>query len=205
MKIATSKEGFRYLRLAWAALAIAVITSAFLAWTGYWYLGAEKRQDLALKRQLSEVQGRVNTARRERDDLQASSLMFQSLLAQGILEEESRLQLIERLDRLKQRYRLVGLEYDIAPQRQLPAPGGRTFEAIEIVSSRVGIKVLALHEGDLIAFLDDLAKPPRGFNPIQNCNLRRITSVAALDNARVEATCSLEWVTIKDRRGARAG
>lgn len=205
MKTATSKEGLQYLRLAWAALAIAVVSAAFLAWTGYWYLGAEERKDLVLKRQLSEVQGRVGMARRERDDLQASSLMFQSLLAQGILEDESRLRLIERLDRLKLRYRLVGLEYDIAPQRTLPAPGGRAFEAIEVVSSRVGIKAFALHEGDLIAFLDDLAKPPRGFNPIQNCSLRRVMAAAAQDNSRVEATCALEWVSIKDKRGSRAG
>lgn len=205
MSIATSKEGFRYLRIAWIVLAVAVAVAGFLGWTGYWYLGKEKRDDLTLKRQYSEVQARVNTARRERDDLRASSQMFAGLLAQGILQEESRLELIERLDALKTRHRLLGLEYDFAPQRTLPAPGGRVFEAIEVLSTRVKIRVIALHEGDVIAFLDELAKPPRGFNPIQSCNLRRLdASIASQLNARVETECTLEWVTLKDKRGTRA-
>ena len=205
MRIATSKEGFRFLRFAWVALAVAVAVAGFFSWTGYWYLGKEKRDDVVLKRDLSAVQARVNTARRERDDLQASAEMFQGLMQQGILQEESRLELIERLDRLKARHRLLGLEYDIAPQRPLLAPGGRVFEAIQVLSSRVKVKVIALHEGDLIAFLDELAKPPRGFNPIQNCRLRRLEEGAVAQmEARVEAECTLEWVTLKDKRSARA-
>jgi hypothetical protein len=205
VSIATSKEGFRYLRFAWIALAIAVIAAATLGWTGFWYLGKEKRDDLTLKRQVGEMQARANTARRERDDLRASSVMFEGLMRQGILQEESRLEFIERLDRLSTRHRLLGLEYDFAPQRALPAPGGRVFEAIEVLSSRVKVRVLALHEGDLIAFLDELAKPARGYNPIQSCNLRRMEAgIANQINARVEGECTLEWITLKDKRGARA-
>lgn len=205
MSIATSKEGFAFLRLAWIALALAIAAAAFLSWTGYWYLGNEKRNDAALKREMGAIQGRVNTARRERDDLQQSAQMFQGLMQQGILQEESRLELIERLDRLKVRHRLLGLEYEISPQRTLPATGGRVLEAIQILSSRVKVKVIALHEGDAIAFLDELAKPPRGFNPIQSCKLRRLEQGAVAQmEARVEAECELEWVTLKDKRGARA-
>jgi len=205
MNIAFTKEGFAHLRFAWVALALAVVAAASLGWSGWWYLGKEKRADLTLKGQLGEMQSRVNTARRERDDLQASSQMFASLLAQGILLEESRIDLIERFDRLKLRHRLLGLDYEIDPQRLLQAPGGRVFEAIEVLSSRVRVKVLALHEGDVIAFLDELAKPPRGFNPIQTCTLRRTEAgQTAQLNARVEAECAFEWVTIRDKRGARA-
>lgn len=205
MSIATSKEGFRYLRIAWAALVIAVVAAAALGWTGYWYLGKEQSGDLTLKRRLAEMQARVNTARRERDDLLASSVMFAGLMRQGILLEERRLEFIERLDSLNTRHRLLSLEYDFAPQRSLPAPGGRVFEAVEVLGSRVTVKVLALHEGDLIAFLDELAKPPRGYNPIQSCNLRRLQAGSGNQvNARVDAECTLEWITLKDKRGARA-
>lgn len=205
MNIAGTKEGFRYLRFAWTALAISIFASGFLGWTGYWYLGAEKRNEVTLKQRFGEVQTRVNTAKRERDDLTASSVMFARLVAQGILQEETRLEFIERLDRLKNRHKLLGLEYDFAPQRALPAPGGRVFEAIEVLSSRVKVRVLALHEGDVIAFLDDLAKPPRGYNPIQSCSLRRVQAGGGGEAiARVEAECTLELVTLKDKRGTRA-
>jgi hypothetical protein len=205
VSITRSKEGFRYLRVAWVVLVMAIISAAALGWSGYWYLGKEIRDDLTLKRQLGETQSRVNTARRERDDLLASSVMFAGLMRQGILQEESRLELIERLDRLNTRHRLLSLEYDFEPQRPLPAPGGRVFEAIEVLSSRVKVKVLAIHEGDLIAFLDELAKPPRGYNPIQSCRLRRLEAGMVMQaNARVEAECTLEWVTLKDKRGTRA-
>ena len=153
MNAAFSKEGSRLLRLAWATLAVAIAAACALAWGGYWYLQKEKRDGVVSKRQLGEAQARLANAKRERDDLRTSSEVFQDLVARGILKEESRLDLLERLHDLKVRHRLLGLEYEIAPQRPLPLAGGRVFNAVDVLGSRVKIKALALHEGDALAFL----------------------------------------------------
>lgn len=206
MSIVFTKEGFRRLLPAWAILGVAVASAVAIAWGSHAYLQKENRDGMASKRQLAEAQARVETARRERDDLKASSALFDDLVKRGILNEESRIDLVERLDRLKARHRLISLDYEILPQRALPLAGGRTFNAIDILGSRVKLRAQALHEGDALAFLEDLATPPRGFNPINRCTLRRIDSGAVSATApRIEADCTLDWVSLRDKRGNRAG
>jgi hypothetical protein len=205
MNAVFSKEGSRLLRVAWATLAIAIAAACALAWGGYWYQQKEKRDGVVSKRQLGDAQARLANAKRERDDLRTSSEVFQDLVARGILKEESRLDLLDRLHALKVRHRLLGLDYEVAPQRPLPLAGGRVFNAVDVLGSRVKIKALALHEGDALAFLQDLSMPPKGFNPVSRCTLRRLQ--ATRDDAtapRVEAECILEWISLKDKRGARA-
>jgi hypothetical protein len=200
-----SKEGSRLLRFAWATLAIAIAAACGLAWGGYWYEQKEKRDGVVSKRLLGDAQARLANAKRERDDLRTSSEVFEDLVARGILKEESRLDLFERLHDLKVRHRLLGLEYEIAAQRPLPLPGGRVFNAVDVLGSRVRIKALALHEGDTLAFLEELSMPPKGFNPVSRCTLRRVEATTSDAIApRIEAECILEWISLKDKRGARA-
>lgn len=205
MNFAFSREGSRLLRVAWVTLALAIAVACGLAWGGYWYEQKEKRDHEVSKRQLGEAQARLANARREREDLRNSAEVFKDLVARGILKEESRLDLFDRLHALKVRHRLLGLDYEIAPQRPLPLAGGRAFEAVDVLGSRVRVKALALHEGDALAFLEELSNPPKGFNPASRCTLRRLE--ATRDDAsapRVEAQCVLEWISLKDKRGARA-
>lgn len=205
MNFAFTKDGFRSLRLAWALLGVAVAAAAGIAWGSLAYLQKEKRDELASQRQLGEMRAKVEAARRERDDLRNSSAVFADLVNRGILKEESRLDLIERLDALKAKHRLMDLEYEIQPQRPLPLLGGRVFNAVDVLGSRVRIKAQALHEGEALAFIEDLVRPPTGFNPASRCTLARLTPGSPdVATARVEAQCTLEWISLRDKRGNRA-
>ena len=205
MNIVFTKDGLRRLTFAWGLLALAIAAAAGVAWGSHVYLQIEKRDGITSKRQLSEAVARVDAAKRERDDLKSSSQIYDDLVKRGILLEESRLDLIERFERLKTRHRLIGLDYEISPQRPLPLAGGRIFNAVDVLGSRVKVRVQALHEGDALAFLEELANPARGFNPLSRCTLRKIGAGAATASAaRVEADCALEWISLKDKRGNRA-
>ena len=205
MNAVFSKDGFKRLRFAWLILVVSIVAAAASAWGSLLYLQKEKRDGIASTRQLAEAQARVDAAKREREDLKDSAVLFQNLVDRGILREESRLDFFERLEKLKVKHRIMDLEFEIAPQRALPLPGGRVFNAVEVLGSRVKIRVQALHEGDALAFLEDLARPPKGFNPISRCALRRIESGASsTPMARIEAECALEWISLKDKRGSRA-
>lgn len=205
MNFVFTKSGFRRLAIAWVILGLAIVAAAAIGWGSYVYLQAERRDGVSSKRQLSEAQARVATARREREDLKASAEIFDDLLTRGILQEEKRLDYIERLGRLKDRHQLFALDYEIAPQRALPLAGGRAFNAVDVLGSRITLRAQALHEGDALAFLEDLATPPRGFTTLSRCVLRKIEA-GSVDSAvaRAEAQCTLEWITLKDKRIARA-
>jgi hypothetical protein len=120
-----------------------------------------------------------------------------------MLQTESRLDVVELLNTLRVRYQLV-LDYEIAPQRALTLPGGRVFQAVDVLASRVKIKARALHEGDMVGFIDALEGSSRGFYPVDRCNMHRI-DVTDPDSLqpRVEAECTLEWITLKDKHANR--
>lgn len=205
MNFVFSKDGFRRLMVAWILLGLSILAAAGLGWGSLAYLRTERHDSLSTRNQLSEAQSRVEAAKRERDDLKASAALYAGLVQRGILQEENRLDFIERMARLKARHNLFGLEYEVAPQRPLTLAGGRVFNAVDVQGSRVTLRVQALHEGHALAFLHDLATPPRGFTPVSRCALRQqVTGSAETAGPRVQAECTAEWITLKDKRGNRA-
>ena len=196
-------EGLRTLRTAWVLLALSLAGGTAIAWGSHWYLEKEKRDSASSERRLRDARARLDAVRRERDSLQESAEVFSTLVDRGLLQSERRLDLVELVNALRARYQLSGLDYEIAPQRPLALAGGRIFPSVDVLASRVKLRARALHDGDLVGFIDALSRTPQGFFPVDRCVIRRI-EVAAVESLqpRVEADCTLEWVTLKEKRRA---
>jgi hypothetical protein len=196
-----SASGFRALRLAWALLAISIVVMVILVLVSMWFLDHERSDSVFAGRKLREAQLRVEGAKRERDDLQASSVVFANLLERGLLQEENRLDFVEHLEELRARFRLKSLDYDIAPQRPLQLGGSRVFNSVNVLSSRVKLRMLALHEGDLLGFVNAVDRPAKGFRHIERCEMKRLENVVGGPGPRVEGECLLDWISMKEKRG----
>lgn len=197
-----SAEGFRELRGAWALLAAAIVGGAAIVAASHWYLEREKRETLTAGQRMREARTRVDAARRERENLQESAEVFRTLVERGLLQSERRLDMVELLNNLRARHQLFAMDYEIAPQRPLTLGGNRAFPSVDVLASRVKLRARALHEGDLVGFVRDLASSRQGFYPVDRCSFRRLE--VHEDNAlrpRVEAECTLEWITLKEKRG----
>jgi hypothetical protein len=204
MKQIVSAEGFRALRMAWVLLALALAAAAGIVAASYWYAEKEKRDSATSGKRLEESRARVESARRERDGLQESADVFRTLVDRGMLQGERRLDLVELVNTLRARHQLAALDYEIAPQRALALPGGRVFSSVDVLASRVKLKARALHEGDVIGFIEALANNRQGFYPMDRCVMRRVeTANPDSIQPRVEADCTLEWITLKEKRGNR--
>lgn len=198
-----SADGFREMRVAWATLAVAIVAGIGIVAGSHWYGEKEKRDSADFAKRLREARARVESARRERDNLQQSADVFRTLVDRGMLQTESRLDVVELLNTLRVRYQLV-LDYEIAPQRTLALPGGRVFQSVDVLASRVKIKARALHEGDMLGFIDALETSSRGFYPVDRCAMRRVDVPDPESlQPRVEAECMLEWITLKDKHANR--
>jgi hypothetical protein len=206
MKQVFSPEGLRSLSAAWALLVVSIAAGAGIIVGSQWYYEKEKRETATFGQRLQEARLRVEGARRERDSLQESSEVFRTLVERGILQSERRLDLVELVNALRARHQLASLDYEVAPQRTLQLGGGRSFASIDVLASRVRLTARALHEADIIGFMDSLTRTPQGFYPVDRCLMRRVES-AAPDSLqpRVEAECSLEWITLRDKRANRPG
>ena len=206
MKIVFSPQGLSALRAPWAGLVVAILAGAAIVAASHWYLEREKGETASLAARSREARTRVEGARRERDSLQESADVFRTLVERGMLQSERRLELVELVNALRARHQISALDYEIAPQRPLKLAGGRVFPAVDVLASRVKIKLRALHEGDVLEFVDGLSQSRQGFYPVDRCMMRRLEASAAdALQPRVEADCTMEWITLKEKRANRPG
>jgi hypothetical protein len=206
VSVVFSPSGWRTLAPSWGILAAAVVTAVGFVAASHWYLQREQRESANYESRVREARSRLDAARRERDSLRESNEVFRTLVDRGLLQNERRLDLVELMSQLRARTRLFGLDYEIAPQRTLALGGNRAFPTVDVLASRVKIRLRALHEGDVMDFMAGLTQSRQGFYPVDRCTLRRleVADPEALQ-ARVEAECTLEWITLRDKAGNRAG
>jgi hypothetical protein len=200
-----NRAGLFALRAPIALLVVAIAASLGVAFGARWYADKERRDSADSGRRLQEARARVDTARRERDNLVQSAEVFHTLVERGLLQGERRLDLVELVNSLRARYQLAALDYEIAPQRPLQLAGGRGFGSIDVLASRVKLRARALHEGDLLGFIEELTQTPQGFYPIDRCTIRRIEAPPESIQPRIESECTLEWITLREKRGVTRG
>jgi hypothetical protein len=199
MSAGWKNESRTALQAAWIRLAVAVLVAGALGGASHWYFEKERRDSAAMTRRVQEARSRLDGARRERDSLIESSDVFRTLVDRGLLEGERRLDLVELVNQLRTRYQLFSLDYEIAPQRPLVLGNGLTFSAVDVLGSRVKLRLRALHEGDALGFVAALSQTPQGFYPVDGCTLRRVENSEPLQ-AHVEAECTLEWITLQEKK-----
>ena len=221
-----SRAGFNALRFAYIVLLAGVAVGAFLVVGSYLYWQSEKKNDQQSQRALQDLRGRLSTATRDRDDLRGSEDTYKTLASRGLFLAEERLDLIEALAALKNRHQLISLTYEVAPQRPVRLSTGTTYSGVNLMASRVKLRIRALHDADLLDFLDEFPRLQRGFFPLDRCTIKRSaaaqtvaaatlpaedddaptrsvaapsTRSTAIGNAvaALEAECSLEWITLQ--------
>jgi hypothetical protein len=209
----TRSGGFKALRCAGLVAFSGLGVAVFLVGGSYLYWQSEKQSDLVSQRSLQELRTRLATLKRERADLQGSEETYKSLIARGAFVSERRLDLIEALAELKARHKLLGLDYEVAPQRALKFATGASYPAVGIMASRVHMRIRAYHDGDLVNFLDEFPRIERGFFPVDRCSIKRVVGAeqrlqagtavqplgaTSIGSAGIEAECTLEWITLVD-------
>ena len=133
---------------------------------GHWITERDKREGGQAEKRLREARTRLDGARRERDNL--------SRVRRGVPRARRPRHPAGRApprpDRagggLRKRHRLLALDYEIAPQRPLP---GRHYASVDVLASRVKLKARALHEGDVLEFIEELSRSQRGLYPVDRC------------------------------------
>lgn len=168
-----TKEGFGELRFASLVLVVGIGVAAFLTGGSYIYWQSEKTNNVQSKRAMNDMQSRLANAKRERDDLRNSEDTYKALTARGVFVTEKRLDLLDAMEALKLRHNIVTLEYQMSEQRPLKLAGGATMSAVDALGSRIRLKASTIHDGDMVAFLDEFPRLQRGLFPIDQCVIKR--------------------------------
>lgn len=182
---------------AWLLLSL-LATGALVAFVLF-YSGQVELARKQAQAQQAESRARMARANEDEQEIRAKIARYQSLVAAGRSAPERRLDWVETLRHSKESRRLLGLEYEISPQRpldpKLVGTGGYDF-----LASPMRLDLPLLHEYDLLGLLADLSAHSQALVSVKRCAIERLPRDAARQGAaQLRANCDLDWITLQEK------
>jgi hypothetical protein len=180
-------------------LAAALLAAAAVAATLHFSRQAELAHQRALALQ-KEIQARLARVNEDEREIRAKIARYQELVGSGRIAPERRLEWVETLRHIKESRKLLGLDYEIAPQRPLddkqPASGGHLF-----LASTMKLEMPLLHENDLLGLIADLRSQVHAIVSVRSCAIERVpgTGQRAAVAATLKAQCVIDWITLQEK------
>ncbi|MBE2260025.1 MAG: hypothetical protein IAE88_14280 [Rhodobacteraceae bacterium] len=183
-------------------LAAALMTAAggTALYVSYDAREAAERARLVVTAQLEEADGKLRRVRQEESEVKEKSIVFTRLQERGIIGDEQRLDWVELLKEIRDKYRLIDLQYEISPQRLLDGNPGDDFA---FFASAMKVQLKLLHEEDLTRLLDDLRRQGKALIRVKGCRVERLPANGddrASGRAQLSAECEIDWLTLRDVR-----
>ncbi|MCP5249349.1 MAG: hypothetical protein H6942_12585 [Candidatus Accumulibacter sp.] len=183
-------------------LAAALMTAAggTALYVSYDAREAAERARLVVTAQLEEADGKLRRVRQEESEVKEKSIVFTRLQERGIIGDEQRLDWVELLKEIRDKHRLIDLQYEISPQRLLDGNPGDDFA---FFASAMKVQLKLLHEEDLTRLLDDLRRQGKALIRVKGCRVERLPANGddrASGRAQLSAECEIDWLTLRDVR-----
>ncbi|MCR6665363.1 MAG: hypothetical protein NVV69_04955 [Methyloversatilis sp.] len=149
----------------------------------------------------TDAQRALAGARAEEAEIAAKIDRFRHLVERGAVGTEQRLAWVELIRDARARHHLGAVDYEFSPQRPLdPLIAPADADQLEAAGSTLRIRTPLLHEGQLIALLDDLAFNASAVVRVRECSVTR--AAVASEAEQLVADCLLDWITFGPRQGA---
>ena len=159
------------------------------------YANDAKKAMRTAQQQLTDARNRLRAAHEDQENMSTYTKEFSAIQRREIIGDEQRLNLIEGLETLRKRSRVLDLKYAISPQQPykplIPLDSGN----YDLKLSGMTLKMELLHEGQLINFFDSLRRDMNGWFILEKCVIER----SAGTSAQLKADCAGGWLTLKNR------
>jgi hypothetical protein len=159
------------------------------------YASDAKKAMRAAQQQLTDARNKLGAAHEDKQNMSTYMKEFSAIQRREVIGEEQRLNLIENLESLRKRSRVLDFKYTIAPQQPykplIPLDSGH----YDLKLSAMTLKMELLHEGQLINFFDSLHRDMNGWFILEKCTLERSSG----SSAQLKADCAGGWLTLKNR------
>jgi hypothetical protein len=149
----------------------------------------------AAQQQLTEARSKLNAARDDQLNMATYTKEYSAIQQREIIGEEQRLNLIEGLEALRKRNRVLDFKYAIAPQQPYKPAQALDSGNFDLKHSAMTLQIELLHEGQLINLFDSLRRDMNGWFILEKCTLEPIVGTSA----RLKADCAGGWLTMKNR------
>jgi hypothetical protein len=187
------------------AIVLLALGAACLIASGYYLDEARTARDAT---RLSRVaaQERVSRVAEEERGIREDLVYYEQMRQRGVVGEQSRLDWIESITRIKNERKLFEIKYNFDAQRPLDYPGLVAIKGADFMVSRLKLEMLLLHEGDLLNFLADLQAGIKAHVSVRNCSVTRIergpAPGATTLQPRLRAECQVDLISVRGLRPA---
>jgi len=177
-------------------LCLAVAT-LLIGGTHFFYLQQNELQ-LQAQTELSQAQGKYTYAANEKNDIREFQPAYIQLVERGFVGEEKRLDVVELIQTIQAKYRLLPMSYEIFPQQIVALDPATPTGELELRASKLVFKMNLLHEMDMLNLFKSLRDRGQFIN--QSCAIKTSNAVSTIHLPnQLEAECSLQWVTMGRR------
>lgn len=182
-------------------LAALLTAGTVLVWFTHQGLGRETRSLAVAENDLRQRIERLARGAQEEREATDYVKLYQRIKDLRILGEERRLEWVEALARIRSARELAEIRYQIERQKVLKTLPGKP--GLELRSSSMKVELALLHEGDLLAFLEDLRASGNAYYSVRQCSITRgvETTTAAPAAPRLRATCQIDLITLAEAKG----
>ena len=190
-----SQSDFPYIKWSLLAVVLTLTIGGSAVFVSHNYAHNVRNARSVVQQQLNEARSKLNAARDDQENMATYTKEYSAIQRREIIGEEQRLNLIEELETLRKRNRVLDFKYAIAPQQPYkPAPALNSGN-FDLRLSPMTLKFELLHEGQLINFFDSLRRDINGWFILERCALERVSE----STAQLKADCAGGWLTLKNR------
>ncbi len=196
-------QDWRKLRNPIIGLGVALIVTVLLVTFAEKY---RSKVHLALQQQqnqLNQARQRYQSSGQEKETIVKYLPGYQRLIGSGFVGEERRIEWVDNLRNIHQENKLFGINYSIASQEDYKPAFELNPGPFALHRSVMKLDLSMLHEGDLITLIEALkAKETTSFI-LRECEIKRsATSTASKLAPNSQASCELDWLTIREPQTA---
>jgi len=192
-----SQADLPYIKLSLTTLLITLsIGGSAVFFSQKFAVDAQKNKREA-QQQLTEARSKLRAAQEDQQNMATYTKEYSAIQRREIIGEEQRLNLIEGLEALRQRNRVLDFKYAIAPQQPYKPLITLDSGNFDLKLSAMTLQLELLHEGQLINFFNSLRTDLNGWFILDKCTLERSSGTGA----QLKADCAGGWLTLKNRSG----
>ena len=196
-----ARDDLKRLRVPIAVAIVLLALGAVCLIAGGYHLDEARTARDATRLSRVAAQERVLRVAEEEREIRDDLVYYDQMRQRGVVGEQSRLDWIESIARIKDDRKLFEIRYNFEAQKPLDYPGLVPAGAADFVVSRLKLDMLLLHEGDLLNFLADLQAGIRAHVSVRNCTVTRIERGAGPGattvQPRLRAECQVDLVSVR--------
>jgi hypothetical protein len=180
-------------------LVVVLLVVTLLNWYTLHQQGAALKVMQSQQLQLEEARRHYRESGAEKEAIIKYLPQYQSLIDQGFVGEERRIEWIDHLRNINQQYKLFGITYSIGTQEKFKPSFNLNTGPFELHRSVMKLDSALLHEGDLLTIINAMSEAKQAPFMLRDCIITRIGS--ALKNKflpNLNASCEMDWLTVTE-------